>query len=43
LIPEYFKLLQGLKAPQSLSNKVKVASLNMSRPELADLETIVDA
>ena len=43
LIPEYLKLLEGLKDVQSFSNKVKIASLNMARPELPDLETIADA
>lgn len=43
LIPEYLKLLEGMKTEQSFSNKVKIASLNMARPELPDLETIADA
>ncbi|WP_428656901.1 helix-turn-helix domain-containing protein [Runella sp.] len=43
LIPEYLKLLESLKAEQSFSNKVKIASLHMARPELPDLEMIADA
>ncbi len=43
LIPEYIKLIESLKTEQKFSNKVRIASLNMARPELPDLETIADA
>ncbi len=42
LIPEYLKLIESLKPDLSFVSKVKIASLNMAKPELPDLETVAD-
>lgn len=43
LIPEYLKLIEGLKSELSFANKVKIASLNLAKPELPDLASVADA
>ena len=43
LIPEYLKLIEGLKSDLTFSNKVKIASLHLAKPELPGLETVADA
>ncbi len=43
LIPEYLKLIEGLKAEESFANKVKIASLHLAKPELPDLASVADA
>ncbi|GAB3502132.1 AraC family transcriptional regulator [Emticicia fontis] len=43
LIPEYLKLIEGLKSETSFANKVKIASLHLARPELPDLASVADA
>lgn len=43
LIPEYLKLIEGLKSELSFVNKVKIASLNLAKPELPDLASVADA
>lgn len=42
LLPEYLKLIESLKPDPSFASKVKIASLNMAKPELPDLETVAD-
>lgn len=43
LIPEYLKLIEGLKSEESFANKVKIASLHLAKPELPDLASVADA
>ena len=43
LIPEYLKLIEGLKSEASFTNKVKIASLHLAKPELPDLASVADA
>ncbi|RYU94623.1 helix-turn-helix transcriptional regulator [Emticicia agri] len=43
LIPEYLKLIEGLKSEDSFANKVKIASLHLAKPELPDLASVADA
>ncbi|MDJ1466435.1 helix-turn-helix transcriptional regulator [Xanthocytophaga flava] len=42
LIPEYLKLIETMKPEPTFSSKVKIASLNMAKPELPALEKIAD-
>jgi AraC-like DNA-binding protein len=42
LLPEYLKLIESLKPDSSFASKVKIASLNMAKPELPDLEMVAD-
>lgn len=43
LVPEYLKLIEGLKSEASFTNKVKIASLHLAKPELPDLASVADA
>ena len=43
LIPEYLKLIEGLKSEPGFTNKVKIASLHLAKPELPDLASVADA
>jgi AraC-like DNA-binding protein len=43
LIPEYLKLIEGLKSEPSFTNKVKITSLHLAKPELPDLASVADA
>ena len=43
LIPEYLKLIEGLKSETSFTSKVKMASLHLAKPELPDLASVADA
>lgn len=43
LIPAYLKLIETLLADETFASKVKVASLNLAKPELPDLETVADS
>lgn len=40
LIPEYLSLIEGYSADASFVNKVKIAALNLSKPELPDQKTV---
>lgn len=42
LIPEYLKLIETMKPEPTFSSKVKIASLNMAKPELPALEKVAD-
>jgi AraC-like DNA-binding protein len=43
LVPEYLKLIEGLKSEPGFTNKVKIASLHLAKPELPDLASVADA
>ncbi|MBA4852853.1 AraC family transcriptional regulator [Emticicia sp. BO119] len=43
LIPEYLKLIEGLKTETGFANKVRIASLHLAKPELPDLASVADA
>lgn len=43
LVPEYLKLIEGLKSETTFVNKVKIASLHLAKPELPDLASVADA
>lgn len=43
LIPEYLKLTETLLADESFASKVKIATLNLAKPELPDLETVAQS
>jgi AraC-like DNA-binding protein len=43
LIPEYLKLIEGLKSEDSFATQVKIASLHLAKPELPDLASVADA
>jgi AraC-like DNA-binding protein len=42
LIPEYLKLIESIQAGNSFTTQVKIASLNMAKPELPGLEKVAD-
>jgi AraC-like DNA-binding protein len=42
LIPAYLKMIEGLKLDRSFTNQVKIAILNLAKPELPELDTIAD-
>jgi AraC-like DNA-binding protein len=42
LVPEYLKLINGFKNENNFQNKVRIATLNMARPELPGLAAVAD-
>jgi AraC-like DNA-binding protein len=43
LIPEYLKLIESFKAVGTITDKVKIAALNLSDPELPGLDVVADS
>ncbi|MEX0928700.1 MAG: helix-turn-helix domain-containing protein [Balneolales bacterium] len=43
LIPEYLKLIETLSADDSFASMVKIALLNLAKPELPDLKTVAQS
>jgi AraC-like DNA-binding protein len=43
LIPEYLKMIESLKTDGSFVSKVKIASLNLAKPELPALKMVADS
>ncbi|MBV8253576.1 MAG: helix-turn-helix domain-containing protein [Chitinophaga sp.] len=42
LVPQYLKLIEGLKQETGFINKVKIAALQMATPALPELKTVAD-
>lgn len=42
LVPEYVRMIEGLRDSASFSGKVKMVSLSLSQPELPGLEAVAD-
>jgi AraC-like DNA-binding protein len=42
LVPEYLKMIEGLRVERTFSSKVKLALLSMAKPELPDLAKVAD-
>jgi AraC-like DNA-binding protein len=42
LIPEYLKLVESLKAEDTFGTKVKIATLQLAKPELPNLDAVAD-
>lgn len=43
LIPEYLRLISGMKAERSFDARVKIAALHLAKPALPDLKTVAAA